>query len=171
MSMSVRDYHNGASPAQPAQPDRTRTGPAADTRATHLRLLPPPSAERPVDPFSPQALAAVVRRITEAEERGDVSSAAAARADLRATTTAMRERMAQPLDLTPYRTSTPVSSPPPLLIVVEPDRVVFRALVEAEGLSGRRVRRVATLAAAYPLQVDVEFEGREAIIISREGAS
>lgn len=114
-------------------------------------------------------VAGLVERIRFADDAGHVDRASQARAELRAMTAAMRAAAAKPPDFTPYRTSTPVSSPAPLLIVVEPDRTVFRALVDAEGLSSRRVRRVSTHSEAIPIEIDAQLVGRQTMVVSREG--
>jgi len=143
-------------------------------RAIHLRLLPPPAPngfglDHPV--FGVAAMGDLLRRLRLAEESGDAATISAARADMRARMAKAREAAARPIDLSPYRASTPAASPTPLLIVIEPDRVVYRALVDAEGLSSHRVRRVSTFSEALPLEADAVRDGRRTMVLSREGAS
>ena len=135
---------------------------------SYLRLLPPPpltnmGMDHPA--FGVAAVGDILRRLRLADEAGDDVAASSARADLRAASTAMREVAAKPLDLDPYRKVTPDAADWPLLIVVEPDPAVFRAFVEAEGLSRGRVKRCATLAKAVTVQVIARCEGRSTMIV------
>ena len=174
MSDSVYRSRDEAAQQQPAArrsdpPERQRAPLSA--HAPHLRLLPPPpltnmGMDHPV--WGVAAVGDILERIRLADDAGDIERASEARAELRAAMAACREDRARPLDLDPYRTATPATRPLPLLIVVEPDRTVFRALVDAEGLSSRRVRRVSTSSEARPIEIDAQLVGRQTMVISRE---
>jgi len=115
--------------------------------------------------FGVAAVGDILRRLRLADQSGNVVAASIARADLRDAMAAGRTVAAKPLDLDPYRTSTPSVAPMPILIVIEPDPAVYRAFVEAEGLSRSRVKHCSTFRAALVADERAQLEGRPTMLV------
>jgi len=149
--------------------------------ATHLRLLPTPTANiGPTQPgefsvltphVSAYAAGNAARRFIDADESGDEVALAAARAEFRRLASVARELRQRPVDFAPYRPGRTHDGPPPLLVVVQPDRAAYTALVRAEGLARDRVKRAATYPAALRMELNTIMTGRSVMVISQEVAS